>query len=129
MYKSTNRVFSYDLEYEKMKEMLESRGYTIITAIQALKRFDKDIMKKVYVKYGYDVSGLKYSFAYKKSEEEQFFCKFTNIIEKINDPNDTEIIFYGKYYWLHESELYNNIVDVKIMSIIKKEFEEQILKI
>lgn len=135
MYKSTSRVFSYVISYEKMKEFLENRGYTIITAIQALKTFDKNIMKYIKNKCGTEdrrrtcLSGLNYSFAYKESEKEQFFFKFSNLIKDLyNDDIPGSEFFYGKYFWLHKYQLYYCIVDIKAMSIINDEFEKHILE-
>lgn len=128
MYKSTDRVFSYVLSYEKMKEFLESRGYTIITAIQVLKKFDKDIMKHVRSKCGTCLSGLNYSFAYKESEKDQFFFKFSKIIKDLYDDDISgEQFFYGKYFWMDQNNLYNDIVDIKTMNIINDEFQKNIL--
>lgn len=130
MYKSTSRVFSYVISYEKMKEFLENRGYTIITAIQALKTFDKNIMKYIKNKCGTEygrtcLSGLNYSFAYKESEKDQFFFKFSKIVKDLyNDDIPGNEFFYGKYFWLHKYQLYNCIVDIKAMSIINDEFEK-----
>lgn len=134
MYKSTSRVFSYVISYEKMKEFLENRGYTIITAIQALKTFDKNIMKYIKNKCGTEdgrtcLSGLNYSFAYKESEKDQFFFKFSKIVKDLyNDDIPGREFFYGKYFWLHEYQLYYYIVDIKAMSIINDEFEKHILE-
>ena len=130
MYKSTSRVFSYEITYEEMKEFLEKRGYTIITAIQALKKFDKDIMKLVRSKCGDCLSGLNYSFAYKEDEKEQFFFKFSNLVKELynNDDISGEQFFYDKYFWLNQGKLYNDIVDIKVMSIIRDEFKINILE-
>lgn len=130
MYKSTSRVFSYVISYEKMKEFLENRGYTIITATQALKTFNKDIMVYIKNKCGACcLSGLNYSFAYKESEKEQFFFKFSNLIKDLyNDDISGGQFFYGKYFWLNQGGLlYYDIVDIKVMNIIRDEFKRNIL--
>lgn len=117
-----------------MKEFLENRGYTIITAIQVLKMFDKNIMKYIKNKCGTEygrthlLSGLKYSFAYKESEKDQFFFKFSKIVKDLyNDDTPGNELFYGKYFWLHKYQLYYYIVDIKAMSVINDEFEKHIL--
>ena len=129
MYKSTSRVFFFFFSYERLKEFLENRGYTIITAIQALKTFDKNIMKYIKNKCGTCLSGLNYSFAYKESEKDQFFFKFSNLIKDLyNDDISGGQFFYGKYFWLNQGGLYNDIVDIKVMNIINYEFEKHILE-